>query len=93
MEKLRHLDRVTMQGNDDPHGLNKSDPNKVWNYFVIQSIIFSEYDDFSIKSRKCYATDNIDFNQLEFPINYSLFVFPRFKLTDNYKDKEDFKNM
>lgn len=60
---------------------------------MIVNTPFNEYEDSMVKPRKSYATDNIEFNQLDFPVNYSLFVFSQFKLDDNYKDKEEFKKL
>lgn len=90
---MRQLNTILRQRKYDPFCLNKGDPNKVQNYELIESSAFSEDEDFMIKPRKSYATQNTYFNQLDFPFNYSLFVFYQFKLVENYQDKEEFKNM
>ena len=90
---MRQLNNIMRQRKDDPINLNKGDPNKVWNYELIKSLTFSEDEDCMVKPRKSYATDNTQFNQLDFPVNYSLFVFYQYKLAENYQDKEEFKKM
>lgn len=62
MEKLRQLNRILMQMKDNPLGLNKGNPNKVWCCETIESSTFSEEDDFSVNPRKSYATETNEFN-------------------------------
>lgn len=68
------------QGKDDPHCLNKGDPNEFWNFELIESMTFNDDEDDMVKPSKSYATENTKFNQLDYLVNYSLFVFLQFKL-------------
>lgn len=62
MEKTRQPNSIIRQRKNDPPSLNKGDPNKVWNYELIERTTFSEDEDFMVKPRKSYATENTKFN-------------------------------
>lgn len=51
MEKLRRLNSIMRQRVNDPPGLNKGDPNKVWRYETIESTTFSKDEDFVVKPK------------------------------------------
>lgn len=65
----------------------------MWCYETIKSTTFSEEEDFIVKPKKSYDVEDTKFNQLEFLLNHSLFIFPQFKLAESYKDKDEFKKM
>ncbi|CAI9299918.1 unnamed protein product [Lactuca saligna] len=50
-EKLRRLNSIMRQRVNDPPGLNKGDPNKVWRYEMIESTTFSKDEDFFVKPK------------------------------------------
>lgn len=61
---------------NDPEGLKKGDPKKVWSCETIESTNFSEDDDFVVKPKKSYTIEDVEFNQLNFLVNHLLFIFP-----------------
>lgn len=42
---------------------------------------------------KSYAIENIDFNQLDFPTNKTMFMATQYQIADKFEDKEEFKRM
>ncbi|CAI9265735.1 unnamed protein product [Lactuca saligna] len=54
-EKLRHLNSIMSQRVNDPLRLNKGDPNKVWCYKIIETIVLDGVDEFMKgKEELCY---------------------------------------
>lgn len=60
---------------NEPPGVDKGVPKKVWCYEMIKSVAYGEVDDFDKGPNKNYAIEDLDFNQVDFPINYSMFTF------------------
>lgn len=56
MEKIRNFNNILRKRKYDPHVLNIGDPNKVWNYELIESSTFREVEDVVVKPRKSYET-------------------------------------
>lgn len=46
-----------------------------------------------MKLKNSYDVEDIEFNQVDFPVKYLLFVFPQVKVVECYKDKDEFKKM
>ena len=49
--------------------------------------------DFRKAPKKSNDVENLDFNQLDFPINHMNYISLHHKLVDRFKDKEEYKRM
>lgn len=78
---------------NDPPGLNKGDLNKHWCYETIEIAVSKKNDEFRKKRNQSIKIEIFDFNQLDFPINRMLFTYPQFKVVDNFKDQNQYKNL
>lgn len=78
MERLGQLNNITIQRVNDPTRVNEGDPNKIGCYETIESTTFCKEEDFIVKPMKSYDIEDTMFNQLEFSVNHSLFVFAQF---------------
>lgn len=78
---------------NDPPGLNKGDPNKAWCYKTIEIAVLDKVEEFLKKPKKSCDIENTNFNQLDFPINHLMFAFGHFKVSQIYKDQEEFKRL
>lgn len=77
---------------NDPPGMNKSDPNKHWFYEIIEEIIsIGKFEDFHKEPKKIYEVQNSDFNQDDFPINHMMLITSQYNLVDHFNDKEEYK--
>lgn len=72
---MKQLNSIMRMRSNDPPYLKKGDPNKVWDYETIESVTYGEVNDFDKSPRKSYVIEDYDFNQLDFPVNHSMFIF------------------
>lgn len=49
--------------------------------------------DFEKAPKKNYVIENIDFNQLDFPINHMMFISASYQLVDKFEDKEEYMKL
>lgn len=49
--------------------------------------------DFLKVPKKSYAIKNSDFNQLDFPIKYRMFISAHYQFVENFKDNEEYKKL
>lgn len=67
IEKQRHIQSIIQQRASDPPSLEKGDPSKHYCHEYIEALVVTgEMHDFEKVPKKSYATENIDFNQLDF---------------------------
>ncbi|CAI9295554.1 unnamed protein product [Lactuca saligna] len=60
----------------------------------IESLVISEeMHDFEKVPNKSYATNNTDFNELDFPINKMMFMAEQYQIFDKFEGKEEYKRM
>lgn len=90
---MKQLNRIIRLRANDPPGLNKGDPNKVWFYLTIKNIAYCEVDVFEKRPKRCNDIENSDFNQSDFPFNHSMFTFSQFKLAKNFHVSKEYKGM
>ena len=43
--------------------------------------------------KKSYEIENIDFNQLDFPINHMMFISSQYQLVEKFDDKVRYKKL
>lgn len=94
MEKQRHIQSILRLRQSDPPGLGKGDPKKLNIYENIEArVVYGEMYDFEKVPKKSFATENSDFNQLDFPINKMMFITSQYQIVDQFQDKEEFKRL
>ena len=92
MEWQRQIQSILRQLENDPHGLDKGYPSKHYCYENIEALVVTrEMHDFEKIPKKSYATENTDFNQLDFPNNKMMFMAKQYQIVEKFKDKEEFK--
>lgn len=70
MEKQRQIQSILRQRENDPPGIEKGDPVEHYCYEYIKVVVVTEeMHDFENVPKKSFATENTNFNQLDFPIN------------------------
>lgn len=93
-EKQRKIQSILSQRQSDPPGLEKGDPTKHYCYDTIKASIFSRViHEFDKVPKKSYATENTDFNQLDFPMNEMMFMAAQYQIIDKFEDKEVYKRL
>lgn len=93
MEKQRQIQNILQQSAIDPPGIEKGDPSKHYFCENIEALVVTEeMHDFEKIPKKSYATEDTDFNQLDFPINKMMFMASHYQIDDKF-DKEEFTRM
>lgn len=93
IEKMKQLNSIMRIRANDPRGLGKVDPNKVWCYETIENVAYVEVNEFDKQPKKTYALKDSNFNKLDFPFNHSMFTFNQFKFSENFHDTKEYKSM
>lgn len=58
----------------------------------MKSVAFGEADAFEKMPKESFGIENSPLKQLEFSFNHAMFIFPQFKLADNFQDDEALKS-
>lgn len=75
MEKQIHIQSILRLRANDPPGLDKGDPTKVYHYENIEALVVSkEMHDFEKVPRRSYDIVNSNISQLDFPVNMMMFL-------------------
>ncbi|KAL7617007.1 hypothetical protein Lser_V15G03290 [Lactuca serriola] len=94
MEKLRQVQSIMRQRANDPPTMNKGDPAKLYSYETIESkVMGSHLYEFEKKPRRSYDVANSDRCQLVFPINEMMFVTTRYKISEKFKNADEYISM
>ena len=82
------------QRQGDPQGHDKGNPTKQCCYEIIKEVVsLGNMYDFEKFQKKSYEIENIDFNQLDFPINHMMFISSQYQLVDKFDDKEEYNRL
>ena len=60
---------------------------------IEQVVSLRKKHDFRKSPKKSYDTENFGFNQLDFSINYMMFVTAQYKLVDQFDDKDEYMRL
>ncbi|CAI9288522.1 unnamed protein product [Lactuca saligna] len=93
LERHRKINSILHQRENDPPSLNKGDPNKNWCYETTEITMLGKSDKFLKMPKKSFETKNYEVNQFDFPTTHKLLTSPQFKLSDDFKNKDEYKSL
>lgn len=93
IEKQRQIQSILDQRENDPPGMEKGDRTKHYcPKYIEATTVTEEMDDFEKVLKKTFATENTDYNQLNFLINKMMFLSSQYQIAKKF-DEEEFKRM